>query len=97
VVRSVADKAVTKIRIGTVYPATIGVPPAFLARIGCKCEIELLIMFGMPAIDLCGSSDAGDFRGRPRRKSVTFAPRFHFYLSLRPTALLVLFSSPFGV
>ncbi|WP_312366114.1 LysR family transcriptional regulator [Ensifer sp.] len=46
-VRSVAGKAVRKIRIGTVYPATIGVLPAFLARIGRKYpEIELHISSG---------------------------------------------------
>ncbi|MGH6809297.1 MAG: LysR substrate-binding domain-containing protein [Ensifer adhaerens] len=46
-VRSVAGKAVRKIRIGTVYPATIGVLPAFLARIGRKYpDIELHIMSG---------------------------------------------------
>ncbi|WP_457587988.1 hypothetical protein [Ensifer canadensis] len=45
----------------TVYPATNGVPPAFVARIGCKCpEIELDIVFGILATDLCDSSDAGD-------------------------------------
>ncbi|SDN71658.1 DNA-binding transcriptional regulator, LysR family [Ensifer sp. YR511] len=47
VVRSVAGKAVRKIRIGTVYPATIGLLPAFLARIGRKYpDIELHIMSG---------------------------------------------------
>ena len=46
-VRSVAGKAVRKIRIGTVYPATIGVLPAFLARIGRKYpDIELHISSG---------------------------------------------------
>jgi DNA-binding transcriptional LysR family regulator len=47
VVRSVAGKAVRKIRIGTVYPATIGVLPAFLARIGRKYpDIEMHISSG---------------------------------------------------
>lgn len=47
VVRSVAGKAVRKIRIGTVYPATIGMLPAFLARIGRKYpDIELHISSG---------------------------------------------------
>jgi DNA-binding transcriptional LysR family regulator len=46
-VRSVAGKALRKIRIGTVYPATIGVLPAFLARIGRKYpDIELHISSG---------------------------------------------------
>ncbi len=46
-VRLVAGKAVRKIRIGTVYPATIGLLPAFLARIGRKYpDIELHIMSG---------------------------------------------------
>ncbi|WP_312366471.1 LysR family transcriptional regulator [Ensifer sp.] len=46
-VRSVAGKAVRKIRIGTVYRATIGVLPAFLARIGRKYpDIELHISSG---------------------------------------------------
>ncbi|WP_312367052.1 LysR family transcriptional regulator [Ensifer sp.] len=46
-VRSVAGKAVRKIRIGTAYPATIGVLPAFLARIGRKYpDIELHISSG---------------------------------------------------
>ncbi|MBD9597510.1 LysR family transcriptional regulator substrate-binding protein [Ensifer sp. ENS05] len=36
VARSVAGKAARTIRIGTVYPATTGVLPAFLARIGRK-------------------------------------------------------------
>ena len=47
VVRSVAGKAMRKIRIGTVYPATIGLLPAFLARIGRKYpDIGLHIMSG---------------------------------------------------
>jgi len=36
IVRSIAGKTTRKIAIGTVYPATIGVLPAFLARIGRK-------------------------------------------------------------
>ncbi|MBD9624676.1 LysR family transcriptional regulator [Ensifer sp. ENS06] len=36
VARSAAGKAVRTIKIGTVYPATIGVLPAFLSRIGRK-------------------------------------------------------------
>lgn len=31
ITRSVAGKTVTRIRIGTIYPATVGVLPAFLA------------------------------------------------------------------
>ncbi|MEY9325817.1 DNA-binding transcriptional LysR family regulator [Sinorhizobium fredii] len=47
VVRSVAGKAARTIRIGTVYPATTGVLPAFLARIGRKYpDIELHVMSG---------------------------------------------------
>ena len=34
--RSVAGKTVREIRIGTIYPATTGVLPAFLSRIGRK-------------------------------------------------------------
>ncbi|RDL47943.1 hypothetical protein BLJAPNOD_05169 [Ensifer sp. M14] len=45
--RSVAGKARRKIRIGTVDPATIGVLPAFLARIGRKYpDIELHVSRG---------------------------------------------------
>ncbi|RDL47842.1 Hca operon transcriptional activator HcaR [Ensifer sp. M14] len=45
--RSVAGKARRKIKIGTVYPATINLLPAFLARIGRKYpDIELHIMSG---------------------------------------------------
>ncbi|WP_183851417.1 LysR family transcriptional regulator [Rhizobium sp. BK379] len=36
IVRSIAGKTTRKIAIGTVYPATIGVLPSFLARIGRK-------------------------------------------------------------
>ena len=36
IVRSIAGKTTRKIAIGTVYPATIGVLPAFLSRIGRK-------------------------------------------------------------
>ncbi|MBB3444183.1 LysR family transcriptional regulator [Rhizobium sp. BK379] len=36
IVRSIAGKTSRKIAIGTVYPATIGVLPSFLARIGRK-------------------------------------------------------------
>ncbi|NRP21736.1 HTH-type transcriptional regulator BenM [Ensifer adhaerens] len=47
VVRSVAGKARRKIRIGTVYPATIGLLPSFLSRIGRKYpDIELHISSG---------------------------------------------------
>nr|WP_312363394.1 LysR substrate-binding domain-containing protein [Ensifer sp.] len=47
VARSVAGKAARVIRIGTVYPATIGVLPAFLARIGRKYpDVELHISSG---------------------------------------------------
>lgn len=45
VLRSVAGNSMGKIGIGIVYPATIDVPPAFLARIGRKYpDIELHIM-----------------------------------------------------
>ena len=47
VARSVAGKSVKTIKIGTVYPATIGVLPAFLARIARKYpEIQLHIASG---------------------------------------------------
>ncbi|MDK1388846.1 LysR family transcriptional regulator [Sinorhizobium sp. 8-89] len=47
VARSVAGKRVKTIKIGTVYPATIGVLPAFLARIARKYpEIQLHIASG---------------------------------------------------
>lgn len=47
VARAVAGKAARAIRIGTVYPATIGVLPAFLARIGRKYpDIQLHISSG---------------------------------------------------
>lgn len=47
VARSVAGKAARTIRIGTVYPATIGVLPAFLTRIGRKYPgIELHVSSG---------------------------------------------------
>jgi DNA-binding transcriptional LysR family regulator len=47
VARSVAGKRVKTIKIGTVYPATIGVLPAFLARIARKYpEIQLHISSG---------------------------------------------------
>ncbi|XAZ26173.1 LysR family transcriptional regulator (plasmid) [Sinorhizobium sp. B11] len=36
IVRSIAGKTTRKIAIGTVYPATVGVLPSFLARIGRK-------------------------------------------------------------
>ncbi|WEX75101.1 LysR family transcriptional regulator [Sinorhizobium numidicum] len=45
--RSVAGKNVKKIKIGTIYPATIGVLPSFLARIARKYpEIQLHISSG---------------------------------------------------
>ena len=47
ITRSIAGKTITRIRIGTVYPATIGVLPAFLARIARKYpEIQLHISSG---------------------------------------------------
>ncbi|WP_426232273.1 LysR family transcriptional regulator [Pararhizobium sp. DWP3-4] len=47
ITRSVAGKTVTRIRIGTIYPATVGVLPAFLARIARKYpEIQLHISSG---------------------------------------------------
>ena len=45
--RSAAGKTVRKIRIGTIYPATIGVLPAFLSKIGRKYpDIQLQIQSG---------------------------------------------------
>jgi DNA-binding transcriptional LysR family regulator len=47
VTRSVAGKTARKIRIGTIYPATIGVLPAFLSRIARKYpDIQLQIQSG---------------------------------------------------
>lgn len=47
ITRSVAGKTVTRIRIGTIYPATVGVLPAFLARIARKFpEIQLQVSSG---------------------------------------------------
>ncbi len=47
VARSAAGKAARMIKIGTVYPATIGVLPAFLARIGRKFpEVALHVTSG---------------------------------------------------
>jgi DNA-binding transcriptional LysR family regulator len=47
ITRSIAGKTITRIRIGTVYPATTGVLPAFLARIARKYpEIQLHISSG---------------------------------------------------
>lgn len=55
VVRWVAGKAVRKIRIGTLYPATTGVLPAFLARIGRKYpDIEMHISSGSTNDIICG-------------------------------------------
>jgi DNA-binding transcriptional LysR family regulator len=45
--RSAAGKTVRKIRIGTIYPATIGVLPAFLSKIARKYpDIQLQIQSG---------------------------------------------------
>jgi DNA-binding transcriptional LysR family regulator len=47
ITRSVAGKTVTRIRIGTIYPATVGLLPAFLARIARKYpEIQLHVSSG---------------------------------------------------
>jgi len=47
ITRSVAGKTVTRIRIGTIYPATVGVLPAFLARIARKFpNIQLQVSSG---------------------------------------------------
>jgi len=47
ITRSVAGKTVTRIRIGTIYPATVGVLPAFLARIAKKFpDIQLQVTSG---------------------------------------------------
>lgn len=45
--RSAAGKTVRKIRIGTIYPATIGVLPAFLSKIARKYpDVQLQIQSG---------------------------------------------------
>jgi DNA-binding transcriptional LysR family regulator len=47
ITRSVAGKTVTRIKIGTIYPATTGVLPRFLAKIARKYpEIQLHIQSG---------------------------------------------------
>jgi len=47
ITRSVAGKTMTRIRIGTIYPATVGVLPAFLARIARKFpDIQLQVSSG---------------------------------------------------
>jgi DNA-binding transcriptional LysR family regulator len=47
ITRSIAGKTITRIRIGTVYPATLGLLPAFLARIARKYpDIQLHISSG---------------------------------------------------
>jgi len=47
ITRSVAGKTVTRIRIGTIYPATVGVLPAFLARVAKKFpDIQLQVSSG---------------------------------------------------
>lgn len=47
ITRSVAGKTVTRIRIGTIYPATVGVLPSFLGRIARKYpEIQLHVSSG---------------------------------------------------
>ncbi len=47
VARSAAGKAARRIKIGTVYPATIGALPAFLARIGRKFPEVALHVTGL--------------------------------------------------
>lgn len=43
ITRSVAGKTVTRIRIGTIYPATVGVLPAFLGKAGCPGSQQAVI------------------------------------------------------
>ena len=59
VTRSAAGKTVTRLRIGTIYPATIGVLPAFLARIARKYpDIQLEIQSGSTG-EIIRSLEAG--------------------------------------
>ncbi|MGV8935702.1 MAG: LysR family transcriptional regulator [Allorhizobium sp.] len=59
VTRSAAGKTVTRLRIGTIYPATIGVLPAFLARIARKFpDIQLEIQSGSTS-EIIRSLEAG--------------------------------------
>jgi DNA-binding transcriptional LysR family regulator len=57
--RSAAGKTVRKIRIGTIYPATIGVLPAFLSKIARKYpNIQLQIQSGSTS-DIIRSLESG--------------------------------------
>ncbi len=57
--RSAAGKTVRKIRIGTIYPATIGVLPAFLSKIARKYpDIQLQIQSGSTS-DVIRSLESG--------------------------------------
>ena len=57
--RSAAGKTVRKIRIGTIYPATIGVLPAFLSKIAHKYpDIQLQIQSGSTS-DIIRSLESG--------------------------------------
>ena len=52
IVRSIAGKTTRKIAIGTVYPATIGVLPSFLSRIGRKYpDIRMAGSLGFPSVE----------------------------------------------
>ena len=58
VTRSAAGKSVRKIRIGTIYPATIGVLPAFLSKIARKYpDIQLPMQSGSTS-DIIGSLES---------------------------------------
>ncbi len=49
-----AGKTLRKIRIGTIYPATIGVLPAFLSKIARKyLDIQLQIQSGSTSDIIC--------------------------------------------
>jgi DNA-binding transcriptional LysR family regulator len=59
ITRSVAGKTVSKIKIGTIYPATIGVLPAFLSKIARKYpDIQLQIQSGSTS-DIIRGLEAG--------------------------------------
>ncbi|MGF6159306.1 hypothetical protein M2267_004578 [Ensifer sp. KUDG1] len=62
VARFAAGKAARTIKIGTVYPATIGVLPAFRARIGGK--------FPDVALHMKSGSTGGIIRSIERRGSI---------------------------
>jgi DNA-binding transcriptional LysR family regulator len=66
VARSVAGKVARTIKIGTVYPVTTGVLPAFLARIGRT--------FPDVALQLAGASKRDRYRGPSLREDHRFLP-----------------------